>query len=133
MALVAEAQAARKAGDLERATDLLETALAVDPRNRAGYVTLAEVARAQGLPGKAIRLYGEALGLEPADVATLSGQGAAMVERGAVERAKQNLARIRKFCKSECPAAKSLAAAIAKGPPPGVQTAQAPDKAPPKR
>ena len=50
---------ARKAGKFEAANDALETALAVDPRNRAAYVELAEVARAQGLQGKAIRLYRE--------------------------------------------------------------------------
>lgn len=133
MALVAEAQAARNAGQLDRATDLLETALAVDPRNRAGYVELAEVARAQALPGKAIRLYGQALAIDPTDVGLLSGQGAAMVEKGAVERARQNLAKVRKLCKGECPASRSLAAVIAKGPPPAVQTAQAADKIPPKR
>ncbi len=120
MALVVEAQAAQKAGQFDRANDLLETALAVDPRNRQAYVVLGEVARSQGLPGKAIRLYGEALGLEPLDVAALSGQGAAMVDKGAVERARQNLARIRKLCKSDCPAARSLAAVIAKGPPQSV-------------
>jgi Tfp pilus assembly protein PilF len=52
--------AARKAGNFEGANDALETALAVDPRNRTAYVELAEVARAQGLQGKAIRLYREA-------------------------------------------------------------------------
>lgn len=123
-ALVTDAQAARRAGDLDRANDLLETALAVDPRNKLAYVGLAEVARAQALPGKAIRLYDSALAIEPADVAVLAGQGGAMVEKGAVERARQTLARIRKLCKGDCPAAGSLAAAIAKGPPAAV-TAQA--------
>ena len=38
-------EAARKAGNLAGATDALESALAVDPRNSAAYVELAEVAR----------------------------------------------------------------------------------------
>ena len=58
-------EAAHKAGNLEGATDALESALAIDPRNRAAFVELAEVARAQGLQGKAIRLYKEALQLDP--------------------------------------------------------------------
>ena len=73
-------EAARKAGNLAGATDALESALAVDPRNRAAYVDLAEVARAQGLQGKAIRLYKEALLLDPTDVVALAGQGEALAD-----------------------------------------------------
>ncbi len=128
LAIAADAEVARKAGGFERATDLFETALAVDPRNRAAFIGLAEIARAQGLQGKAIRLYGEALQIEPSDRAALAGQGAAMVEKGAVERAKMNLARLRKLCKPDCPEAKLLAATIAKGPPAGLASAQASEK-----
>jgi len=132
VALVAQADGLRKAGDLSGANDLLESALAVDPRNRAAFIALAEIARAQSLPGKAIRLYFEALAIEPNDLVALSGQGEAMVEKGAVERAKQNLARIKSICRVECVPAKTLAAAITKGPPPTVVTAQAATKVPPK-
>lgn len=132
MALLQQGEAARAAGNLTTANDLLETALAVDPRNRAAFVALAHVAQAQQLPGKAVRLYREALALEPNDVAALAGQGEAMVQKGAVERAKQNLAKVRTLCKADCPAAGELAAAIAKGPPPAVVTAQATTIVPPK-
>ena len=121
--LLAEGQAARAAGNLERATDLIETALAVDPRNRPAFLSLAEVADQQALPGKAIRLYREALVLEPNDVAALQGQGEAMVQKGAVVAAKENLSKIKALCKSACPAATQLSAVIAKGPP--ITTAQA--------
>jgi tetratricopeptide (TPR) repeat protein len=67
--------AAMRGGDLTAATDAFESALAADPRNRAVYVALAQVARKQGLQGKAIRLYGEALLLDPTDVQALSGAG----------------------------------------------------------
>lgn len=120
--LLAQGKAARAAGNLEGATDLLETAVAVDPRNRAAFVTLGEVAGARGLPGKAIRLYREALLLEPNDVAALNGQGQAMVAKGAVTRARDNLAKIKTLCKGTCPDATQLAAVIAKGPP--ITTAQ---------
>ena len=132
VSLVSQAEGLRKAGNLAGATDLLESALAVDPRNRAAFISLAEVARAQGLPGKAIRLYFEALAIEPNDLVALSGQGEAMVEKGAVERAKQNLARIKTLCRVECVPAKPRAAVIAKGPPAPVETAQATTKLPPK-
>ena len=121
--LLSEGRSAKAAGNLDQATDLLETALAVDPRNRQAFVLLARVSEARGLPGKAIRLYREALLLEPNDVDALSGQGEAMVAKGAVERAKQNLARVRTLCKGQCPQATALAARIAKGPPP-IATAQ---------
>jgi tetratricopeptide (TPR) repeat protein len=131
-ALLTRAEAARGAGQLEQAQDLLETALAIDPRNRAAYVAMGRVATAQALPGKAVRFYREALTIDPNDVAALSGQGVAMVERGAVERAKDNLAKVRTLCKAECPQAATLAAAIAKGPPPAVVTAQNTTAVPPK-
>lgn len=116
--------AARKAGNLQGATDALETALAVDPRNRAAYVELAEVARAEGLQGKAIRLYREALLLDPTDVGALVGQGEAMVEKGAIAKAKENLAQAQSACKADCAAVGKLAAAIAKGPPATVLSAK---------
>jgi|KBSSwiStaDraftv2_1062776.scaffolds.fasta_scaffold49814_4 Tfp pilus assembly protein PilF len=131
-ALVSQAETALKSGNFTLANDLLETALAVDPRNRSAFMVMAQVARAQALPGKAIRLYFEALAIEPNDTAALAAQGETMVEKGAVERAKQNLTRIRTLCKTACAPANQLAAAIAKGPPPAVVTAQANTTVPPK-
>lgn len=116
VALLERGKAAKASGNLDGANDLIESALAVDPRNRQAYIVLAEVARAQGLPGKAIRFYREALTLEPNDVVALRGQGEAMVQKGAVERAKENLARVKTLC-GTCADANQLAAAIAKGPP----------------
>jgi len=55
-----------------------------------------------------------------------------MVEKGALERAKLNLAKIRTLCKVNCQPATSLAAVIAKGPPAPVVTAQANTVVPPK-
>ena len=131
--LLAQGQAALKAGKLADAEDTLETALAVDPRNRGAYIALGHVALAQNLPGKAIRFYRDALTLDPNDVDALAGQGQAMMQKGAVERAKANLARIQTLCKTGCAAQTTLAAAISKGPPaPPVVAAAADAKAPPK-
>lgn len=124
LALLEKGKAARAAGNLTGANDLIETALAVDPRNRQAFVVLAEIARAQNLPGKAIRLYREVLVLEPNDVAALKGQGEAMVQKGAVEKAKENLAKINTLCAKTCPESTTLAAVIAKGPPVVSATAQ---------
>ena len=116
-ALLAQGKGAQAAGDLPRANDLLESALAVDPRNRAAFIALAGVAQAQKLPGKAIRYYREALTLEPNDVQALAGQGGVLVQRGALAKARENLAKIKQICKADCPPAQALAAEIARGVP----------------
>lgn len=115
IALVTEANALFALGKYDAASDLLETALAVDPRNRGAFVALAKVADKQGLPGKAIRFYREALLIEPNDVVALSGQGEAMVAKGALTKAKENLARIKQLCIAACPEQQQLALAIEKG------------------
>ncbi|NNM77660.1 tetratricopeptide repeat protein [Sphingomonas sp. ID1715] len=130
LALSDQARAARASGNLEQANDLLESALVVDPKNRRAFVDLAEIAKAQGLPGKAIRFYREALELEPNDVAALAGQGDALVQKGAVIKARENLAKVKRLCGGNCPEESRLAALIEKGPPPAVLSAQASAKVP---
>lgn len=127
-----QGQEALLRGDHQKAQDYLETALAVDPRNRPAYLKLAEVARAQNLPGKAIRLYREALQMEPNDLAALEGQGDALVQRGAVAKAQINLARIKALCKTDCASSTRLAAVIAKGPPPAIVAQKEATAVPPK-
>ena len=126
LALAQEAQTLGQAAKYQEAIDLLESALAVDPRNRQAYIGLARIAQDQKLPGKAIRFYNEALKLEPNDIGAVAGQGEAYVQRGAVERARRNLERLETLCAGSCPQVATLTAAIAKGPPPEVLTAQAP-------
>lgn len=115
--LTTAARSALGGGQLDEAAGLLETALAVDPRNRGAYVLLGDVSRRQGLPGKAIRFYREALALDPNDRAALAGQGEALVAKGAVAKARENLAKLAKLCGGNCPEQASLAAAITRGPP----------------
>lgn len=111
-----QARALAGAGKVVEAADLLETALAVDPRNRSAFVELARVAKQQKLFGKAIRLANEALQLEPNDVDALKIQGEAMVELGAIPRARENLAKIQKVCGNNCVQVAELSAAISRGP-----------------
>ena len=106
----AEAQAK---GDLTAAVDFYESALAADPRNRSAIIALAQVARAQGLPGKAIGLYREALVLEPNDIVALTGQGEALADKGALELAREKLADAQRVCASKCPQVAALEKAIA--------------------
>jgi Tfp pilus assembly protein PilF len=121
---LAKGRAALKAGDRAAARDALETALAADPRNRPAYLLLAQIARADGLPGKAIALYDKALLLDPDDVGALGEQGVAMLDKGALQMAKTNLARIKAVCKGDCPASRQLAEAIGRGVPARKLTAQ---------
>ena len=129
-ALVQEAQSQTAATRYNDAIDLLETALAIDPRNRAAYVALGRVAQAQRLPGKAIGYYADALQIEPNDQAALAAQGEAYVQRGAVERARANLTRLRTLCGNSCGAADQLAAVIQRGPP-AAEVARVEPPAPP--
>ena len=109
-------EAALAAGRLMDADDALETALAVDPRNRAAFVDMAHVAMRQKLFGQAIRLTNKALQLEPTDRDALTVQGQAMVELGADARAKEVLAKLQKVCSTGCPQLAELNAAISRGP-----------------
>ena len=124
-ALVAEGRAALSAGTPDKAVDAFEAALAVDPAANGILLDLAEAARQEGLQGKAIHYYREALERDPANLDALSGEGAALVEKGAVEKAQRNLAKLQSMCGADCPEAKALAAAIAQGPQARVLTAEA--------
>ena len=123
VALVRSGEASAAAGKLDAANDAIESALAVDPRNRAGFIALARVAMRQGLNGKAIRLYREALLLEPNDSIALAGQGEAMAAKGALTKAQENLAKVKALCVGACPEQAALAAAIARGPTPAATVA----------
>ena len=124
-ALVTQGRAALAAGQTQQAVDAFEAALAIDPGATAVFLELAEVARRDGLQGKAIRYYREALTREPGNLAALSGEGAALVEKGAVEKARRNLAKLKTMCGEKCPETRDLAAAIARGPQQRVLTAEA--------
>jgi Tfp pilus assembly protein PilF len=104
------------AGRFVEADDAFETALAVDPRNRAAFIALAKVAQKQKLFGQAVRFTRKALALEPNDRDALAVQGEAMVELGAVARAKENLLKLQKLCPGGCTQVAQLSAAITRGP-----------------
>ena len=123
--LMHQGQAALGAGKLEDAENALETALAVDPRNRWAYVDLARVAEKQRLFGKAIRMTSKALLIEPNDLDAMAVQGEAMVEMGATARAQENLQKLQTVCGAKgCPQVSQLSAAISRGP--TVASAKAP-------
>ena len=112
-AMHAEGEMLRVAGDLAAANGYFEAALVSDPRNAMALIGMGEIARAQNLPGKAIGYFREALALAPDSRAALLGQGRALVERGAVDRARASLAQLQTVCGDRaCPEVATLAAAI---------------------
>jgi Tfp pilus assembly protein PilF len=114
--LMRQGESLLAAGKFVEADDALEASLAVDPRNRAAFVVMARVAQKQKLFGQAIRFTNKALSLEPRDLDALAIQGEAMVELGAVPRARENLSKLQKLCPSGCRQLASLTAAISRGP-----------------
>lgn len=117
IALMHQGQALMAAGKLDQAEDALETALAVDPRNRWAYVDIARVAEKQHLFGKAVLMTDKALLIEPNDPDAIAVQGQAMVEMGATARAQQNLQKLQQICGAKgCPQLSQLSAAISRGP-----------------
>ncbi len=126
VALAEEGRAQMAGGAVQDAIDSFEAALVLDPAYTAVFLDLGEAARAEGLQGKAIRYYREALSREPGNLAALSGEGAALAEKGAIERARRNLAQLQSLCGDGCAETRQLATAVQRGPLPGnVMTAEA--------
>ncbi len=125
VALVAEGRAQLEAGETQAAIDSFEAALVIDPGYTQVYLELAEAARVEGLQGKAIHYYREAQERDPGNFAAISGEGEALLAKGAVENARRNLARLESLCGEGCEETRVLAAAIARGPSDAVMTAEA--------
>ena len=123
-ALLTQGELNLAAGKLDYAVDALESALTIQPGSVTILLELANATRKQGMQGKALHYYRLALTADPQNVDAISGEGAALVEKGAVERARRNLTRLQGLCGANCNATRELAAAIARGPAPKVVTAQ---------
>lgn len=124
-ALLAQGRAGLAAGQIDAATDAFEAALTIQPGDVGVLLELAEATRRHGMQGKALHYYRLALANEPQNISAISGEGVALVEKGAVDRAKRNLTRLRTLCGEDCEATQALATAISKGPSPRVVTAEA--------
>jgi len=123
--LLASGRAALSHGDVETATDAFESALAIDPGHVGTLIALGDAARKAGLHGKAIHYYRVALERDPNDVAAIAGEGSAMAEKGALDKARANLARLAGLCGKGCAETRVLSDAIAKGPAPRLVSADA--------
>ena len=114
--LIAEGRSALDAGDTQKAIDAFEAALAVDPGYSPIFINLAEASRQDGLQTKAIGYYRQVLAKDADNFAALSGEGEALVELGAVDRAEVNLAKLESLCGEGCEATRSLSQTIAAAP-----------------
>lgn len=122
--LVSEGRSQLADDDVQGAIDSFEAALVVDPGYSEVYIELADAARQDGLQGKAIGYYREALARDPGNFAAISGEGEAMLEKGAIEKARLNLAQLESLCGTRCDETMELAAALEAGPPPAVLRAE---------
>lgn len=114
--LVKQGEALLAQGKLVEADDALEAALIADPANDNAFVAMARVSIRQQLYGEAIRMTRKALTIDPNDREALLVQGEALVELGALPRARANLARLQELCGADCNQSQQLAARIEKGP-----------------
>ena len=115
-ALIAGGEEMLGKGDVPGATDAFEAALAIDPGSVPTYLALGDAARKAGLQGKAIHYYRLALAREPDNLDGLAGEGGALAEKGALDKAKRNLARLEGLCGRNCTETSALDAAIQRGP-----------------
>lgn len=107
--------AALAADQTGAASDAFETAAALDPANVRAFNGLAATAMAEGLPGKAIRFYREALLLDGRDRSALAGIGEAFAAKGAVGLAESSLAQLTTVCGAACPEVQRVQAALDRG------------------
>lgn len=123
--LLSQGRGELSAGRADAAVDAFEAALTVQPGNVQILIELASATRRLGMQGKAIHYYREALEADPRNLAAIAGEGGAMAEKGATEKANRNLARLKTMCGADCAEAKQLASVIARGPAPKVVSAAA--------
>ena len=101
--------------DIDGAIDAYESALALDPGSSDALIALAQANRVNGLPGKAISYYRSVLAREPRNISALAGEGEALAESGALDKARRNLAQLESLCGRNCAATNSLRAKLETG------------------
>lgn len=104
-----------EAGRINEAIDDFEAALVIHPGSVAVLLELAGARRAHGMQGVALHYYRQALASDPRNLAAIAGEGAALAERGALDKAQRNLARLQGMCGSDCDATRDLASVIESG------------------
>ncbi len=124
-ALLALGDSDLKAGRVNEAIGAYEAALVRQPGSVTIVLRMAEATRANGMQGKALHYYRKALAEDPRNVTAIAGEGAALAEKGAVEKARLNLTRLEGICGSNCDATRELAEVIDSRPTQQLVTAEA--------
>lgn len=122
--LLEDGRAAVSGGNYSAAVDAYEAALTVEPGSVTVLLALADATRREGLQGKALHYYRIALSADPRNVSAIAGEGLALAEKGATEKASRNLARLQSLCGKDCSESKTLASAIARQPAPRMVSAE---------
>jgi len=110
--LEAQGRASLASGDSDTAVNAFEAALAVQPGAGQLVLDLADVARRQGMQGKALHYYRAILTDDPQNLAAIGGEGGALAEKGALDKARADLTKLQGLCGTDCAAARDLAALI---------------------
>jgi len=110
--LIALADTQREQGRAEEATANYRRALAIDPRNAAGWGRLGDALAESGRPDEAERAFRQALELDPADVEALAGLGFVQLLAGRTADALAGFARAAELRPDHVRARGGLAAAL---------------------
>ena len=114
--LLGEGRTALAGNDVDGAIAAFEAALAVQPGSPQILLDLAGAERRNGMQGKALHYYRKAQDLDPRNLAAIAGEGEALAEKGAVEKARRSLARLEMICGPRCPQGAALAAKLDRAP-----------------
>ncbi len=107
----AEAQAAIDTGRYVEALRILATVVKSEPRNPDAWNLMGYASRRMNRIGEADRYYATALSIDPSHMGALEYQGELFLQRGEVDRARQNLNLLRGLC-ATCEEYKDLMAAF---------------------
>ncbi|SPH24471.1 hypothetical protein DEA8626_03523 [Defluviimonas aquaemixtae] len=107
----AEAQAAVDSGSYVQALRILAGVVKAEPRNADAWNLMGYASRKMNRLDEADRYYATALRIDPRHMGALEYQGELFLERGDVDRARQNLSMLRGLCRT-CDEYKDLIAAF---------------------
>lgn len=110
--LVAEANVALKALEIDEARLLFERALVAYPANTNALLGLGRTHEAKGQVGRGLKYYRQALEIEPNDKGALEVQALAFLKREMLDRADANRAKLVRLCPNGCAARESVETAL---------------------
>jgi len=110
--LVAEANVALQAEQVEDAKLLFERALVAYPANTNALLGLGRTHEAKGEIGRGLKYYRQALEIEPNDQGLLEIQALAFLKREMLDRADANRAKLVRLCPNSCTELETVESAL---------------------